>query len=66
MPRGFGLAEDNLQPSPAQLPVGGHAVWYTAGSGLYRRYRRWANVNAALVECLVLGVFYHWNDHALD
>ena len=34
MPRGFGRAEDNLQPSLAQLPVGGHAVWHNAGSGL--------------------------------
>ena len=34
MPRGFGRAEDNLlQPSPAQLPVGGQAVWHNAGSG---------------------------------
>ena len=35
MPRGFGRAEDNLQTSPAQLPVGGHAVWHNTGSGLY-------------------------------
>ena len=31
-------------------------MWYNAGSGLYRRYRRWTNVNPALVQCLVLGV----------
>ena len=69
MPRGSGRAEDSLLPSSAQLPVGVHTVWHNAGSGLYRRYRRWANVNPAFVQCLVLGVSItgttmHWTDVA--
>ena len=61
MPRGFGRAEDNLQTSPAQLPVGGHAVWHNA-----RRYRRWANVNTSIGSMSSTRCFKHWNDHALD
>ena len=71
MPRGFGRAEDNLGYSlhwhSTLLVDTLCGTMLDRGCRAYRRYGRWANVNPALLQCLVLGVSItgttmHWTD----